>query len=331
MYKNILLISLLLLSCTVCAQTYNRQYFPDSNGYAVNDFSYNNNSTFIASVNGVTRPGGYFGYKLNAVKLNNFGDTVWVKRNILDSIRGSIAPSCAQLSNGNIMVTAVSYDTGGGNSTGTLIKLSATGNILLTRSRGYQYSAANLENMKVIADNSGGYYTISDVDSLYYNISGTNLDYHVVNRSYVEKYDSSDHRQWVDTFENVQYFPSGTLYNYSTTFIDHKYAQLSKDGGLTYPILYDTVYPNGGTYRYKMQKINKLGHIEWTEDLQNLLSVYGNNYVTVDNMFSTSDSCMVLNCYTTDSAANVKTYLYKINSSGNLVDSTSISVNASGQ
>jgi len=309
MHKKLLIALLLFCSFYAKGQTWDRTYLIDTNSSIANDFFLNSNGGLIIGTEQIPLTTNTFPY---IIRTNTYGDTLWTKYPTISNFSNSAPVTCVQLTNGNFAVGYVNNYS----SEYAIMKLSPGGNILSQMTS----SVYRPGSAKLLATKNSGYYFIYDDDSA--SLGNNNLGYSFY-RSYVDKYDSNDVKQWEAKFEwsHIDTLPS---VNWSSgyTNINCNNVILSYDGGIIYPISWDTVDFHSGAMKYSLQKRDQNGAIVWTTDLKSFLPPQDTTHF-LQKIFSTSDSGFDVNVYSTDAYAYTTSHLLKFNRSGILTDSAS--------
>ncbi len=234
------------------------------------------------------------------VRLNKFGDTIWSKRNWLDTFScRSIINAITQLSNGDYVIasTLYSYDSLYSNTffhgytCSIFYRLDSNGNILNVIRRVMDVDDG--QDINVLKAENNGYYIVYSCDS-FYNSSITSLD--ALAQSIIEKHDSNDVLLWSYNF-------SGT---YNVVGSGTSSALLDAYPGIQ--IHSSSTVDNGVAFitRNNIGKLNADGSLAYSTSLTSLFPTYDYNYY----MFCTSDTSTIV------LISDAVGHLCKFNSSG---------------
>ncbi len=345
--KKLVLVLLLSVLCDgIYAQTYFRTYSGgDDTIYRNRTEIYNYSPGHGALILNHAPTG--TSTNIQFIKLNSIGDTVWTKRNFLDTTfvynrplpdtGGTIMhvfdtihftdlrESLTRLNgSGNYLLAAIDM-----RKFGILLKqFDSMGN--LVSSCFFQDSntlALNYPCVKVTACGADSFYILYGTDSMVH--FGDSCTYDTIShRSFVQKMTSNYTTLWKRRFDR-NYVEPGTCYIPSpmiTAAVDFDNAITTADGGIAFSIMYDSTPVSGyyGTipvyYRYFLRKLKPDGSLDWQQEYQSALHLPSSGLQMPQHMFATHDSCVVALFYTQDSAS----YIYrmaKFGPTGSLLDS----------
>ena len=335
--KQIILTFFIFLLCPKTnAQTWIKDYYDGYDTIWNNEaktFTYSpGHGAVIASFEGGS-PGGSipFYYYNYLIHVNAYGDSVWAKRNILDTtitliLSGSIpdtiifqgeVESVIQLKgNGNYLVAGSNF---GGD--GFVIKQFDTLGNYISSKIIFDTTGATQQRsfIKLIEADSNNFFLFYGSDSFFYvPPTGPYMGYDSTTTiSTVAKLDNNYNILWKNEYR-YNYSPHSV--NSINYYVDISNAIRTSDGGVAFPKLYDTCYSELGGYHY-IEKLKYNGSFDWEVNLKFLINKPVN---FIMSLFPTHDTCFVASTTSTDSASAsivYRDFLFKFNAGGSLIDS----------
>ena len=255
--------------------------------------------------------------------VNNNGDTVWTRRNCLDSLIGGTysfkgqTSSVIQLQNGNYVVGGTDND-----DAGYLIKqFDSLGNFV----SGYFFTDTtpgifNYPWVKLIACGGDNFYCLYEVDSTFLadTVSGRDS---TIAYSYVKKLNNIYSELWATAYLHSNHSGVSVTALPGQGALDIENALVTTDGGVAFGEIYDGMadsISSGWVSKQYFRKLNADGSFAWQLDLDATVGEVA-GYGTC---FPTNDTGVVLVVYGYDSAVVNTVHFVKINEAGMITDST---------
>ncbi len=281
-----------------------------------------------------------------AVKINNYGDTVWTKRNpmdttfLLSSLLGArgvlllggsdtvnfmgVTQSVIRLSgNGHYVMAA--YNFGATPPCYELKQFDSSGNFISSHII-IDTTKLDRQDIKLIASSSNNFYLIYGTDSFFLidTSGGLGIGYDSnLTRTYVQKLDQNYNVLWARDFTYGINISTGMGYSWpDALWIDNIVP--TQDGGLAILKISDTGRTTYGSYfgtwmqNESVLKLRSDGSTQWNININSLIgSSYPNSTMII---IPTHDSGMVVPIMVYDSVSHVNKLL-KLDYNGNITDS----------
>ncbi len=321
--KSLLIATAMLFACTtVKSQLYTKDYtdlydtslqnIPSTATYSGHSAVFSSGQMIAASYN--------YNY---LICVNNNGDTVWTRRNCLDSLIGGTysfkgqTSSVIQLQNGNYVVGGT--DNG---DAGYLIKqFDSLGNFV----SGYFFTDTvpgvyTFPYVKLIACGGNNFYCLYEVDSTFLADTASGRD-STIAYSYVKKLNNVYAELWANSYLHSNHNGVSVTPLPGQGAVDIQNALLTTDGGVAFGEIYDGMadsISSGWVSKQYFRKLNADGSFAWQLDVDATVGEVA-GYGTC---FPTNDTGVVLVVYGYDSAVVNTVHFIKINEAGMITDST---------